>query len=404
MIERLLAQRYLLAKKKNNFINIISYLAITAFVVGSCIVLIVMSVFNGLENMIMDHLVHNINPDIEVKMSTGKFLKIKPAQMEEIRAISEVKELYPVVEETVLLTNEGARQICKIKAIPSDYFTADTTTGVKMSNPMLLEGKTMVVDQSILYNLGVSPAQPWSFVDAYFPNRKYKPLPGQRPMKHLKFDVVGSAANRGSDSYGYAYMSLALAPDILGLQDSYSSLEVRLHSRDQVRMTKKKINQILALDNLQILDAYEQESSTYKLLRVEKFMGFLITVLILLLVLFNLMACIWMIAMEKQQDISILKSMGLGAGAVQRSFLRLGLYYSIIGGGAGLILGTIIVLLQKYVGLVVMSDGLMSTYYPVDLRWTDVLIIAITVLIMGVLAALPGADLAKNVKTDFRRI
>ena len=136
-------------------------------------------------------------------------------------------------------------------------------------------------------------------------------------------------------------------------------------------------------------------------MNLEKWMSYAIVSLTLILVAFNMIGALWMIVLDKQKDISILKSMGMRNGQIKQIFIRSGLVLCSLGLGCGVLLALILYYLQKNVGLVRIPEGFVINTYPVDMHFIDVVVVSLTVLLIGWLASLPAASKASQIKTNF---
>ena len=138
-------------------------------------------------------------------------------------------------------------------------------------------------------------------------------------------------------------------------------------------------------------------------MNIEKWISYLIACLTLLIIAFNLVGSLWMIVLEKKKDIAILKSMGLTKRGIQMTFLFLGLLISFIGMLAGYTLGILLYWMQKEHGLVSIPDGFMVDAYPIELKFTDFIIVTITVLVIGLMASLLPSFRAGQVSAFVRQ-
>ena len=131
-------------------------------------------------------------------------------------------------------------------------------------------------------------------------------------------------------------------------------------------------------------------------------MGFAITSLMLALMAFNLIGALWMIVLDKQGDIAVLKSMGANDTLVRRIFLGEGLMLTLLGLLIGLTLAIVIYWLQKTFGLIAIPQGFLVESYPIAMRPTDFLPVVLTVLGIGLLASLAPARRAVQVPAYWR--
>jgi len=160
----------------------------------------------------------------------------------------------------------------------------------------------------------------------------------------------------------------------------------------------------LAGDEFDVLNRYEQDEEFMKLMNIEKWMAFAIACLMILLIAFNLIGCLWMIVLDKKKDIAILKAMGGTATLVRRIFIQLGLFFTMTGLIFGILLAIVLYWLQKQFGIVTIPQGFVVDTYPITMKASDIFVVAATVIIIGLLASLPAAYRATRLRGSIREI
>lgn len=151
-----------------------------------------------------------------------------------------------------------------------------------------------------------------------------------------------------------------------------------------------------------VKNRFEQEETFMRLMQVEKWMSFAIVSLMMLLVSFNLVGALWMMVLEKQGDIAVLRSMGGNGDLVRSIFLLEGMMLSGLGVLLGFGLAGLIYILQKQFGLVSIPGNLVIDSYPISMRPGDLPVVALTVMSIGMLAAIPPALRAMKVPALIR--
>ena len=174
---------------------------------------------------------------------------------------------------------------------------------------------------------------------------------------------------------------------LLSQEDKISALELKLSEDYDEQDLRTAIGTVLG-EGFNIKNRYDQEESFLKIMNIEKWISFLIVVLVLGIIAFNMVGSLWMMVLEKKKDIAILRSMGCETSNIRRIFLMEGIIIT----GVGIILGTMLALIlyyfQKHHGLITIPDGFMISSYPIELKWTDFLIVTFTVFCIGWLASL----------------
>ena len=167
-------------------------------------------------------------------------------------------------------------------------------------------------------------------------------------------------------------------------------MEIQLNEGANTDKCKIRIAGILG-DKYRVKDKFEQEDSLYKTMKSEKFVIYLILAFILILAAFNIIGALGMLILEKKTDTAVLFSMGASKSLIQRVFICEGLLVSALGGLAGTILGAIICILQQVFHIVKLGGGgahYIIPYYPVQIRFTDILLVLLTILIISMLTSI----------------
>jgi lipoprotein-releasing system permease protein len=222
-------------------------------------------------------------------------------------------------------------------------------------------------------------------------------ITGRTNYLRREFQPTGIIRSQESMENQAVIVSLNKARDLLSVSDStVSSLEIALSPNFINKATYRRIQEYMGPAYL-VKNRYQQENSILKLMQVEKWVGFAIVSLMMVLISFNLVGALWMIVLEKKRDISILRSLGMTAKDVSGVFLRVGLLLCCLGLLSGFLLASTLFVLQKTFGLISLP-GLLTEAYPISFRWYDFPIVALTVLGIGFIASLLPAQRAGKVK------
>lgn len=178
-----------------------------------------------------------------------------------------------------------------------------------------------------------------------------------------------------------------------------SALEIRLAATANVEAVQKQITEIMG-EEFEVKNRYQQDEALYKITNMEKWFAFIVFAFTLVLVAFNMVGALWMLVLEKKEDIATLKAMGADSKLVRNIFLAEGFVLSLIGVSLGCVLAIILCLVQQEYGLVKLagSDEFIVTYYPVDMYWLDFVQVIFTVLTIGGIAAWIPAYRASKIR------
>jgi len=386
-----IAKRYLVSKKSQNAINIISGIALGGIAIGTMALIIVLSAFNGISNLVQS-LYNSFGPDISITASKGKIFQPTGAQFNSVKHINGVKYFSEVMQDKALLKYNDQQSFAVIKGV-SNSFEAMTQfdTLIRDGAFTLSHGGLDygVFGKGIAYQLGlgVSNADYYS-VTCYSIKRGLKSTPDPRDAiieKHL-FPSGTFSINDDFD-FRYVITSINFARQLFDYQDSsVTAIEIGLAKGANPNEVKNKIKNILGPDYL-VKDRFEQNELLFKTLKSEKLWTFIILVFILIIATFNIVGSLSMLILDKEKDIDILWKMGVDMNTVKKIFMYEGMLITLIGALGGLALGTIICLVQIYFKVVSFSKGFLIDAYPVSLQVTDYLYVFTAVIVIGFLAS-----------------
>ena len=170
-----IAQRYLLAKKSHNLINIVTWISIVSICVATFAMIFVLSVFNGF-NVVISDMIHQFSPDLNISAVKGKTINIDEFPFEKIKDIDGVDYVFTTITEDVLFKNSNKQQIGQVKGVPDDYNKISRIRGT------ILNDTTFVVSNDnynfgipgagMAYFLGINVYQPYSPIQVYVPKSK----------------------------------------------------------------------------------------------------------------------------------------------------------------------------------------------------------------------------------------
>ena len=387
-----IANRYLLAKKSHNLINIITWISIIGISVGSFALIVVLSAFNGLEQVISS-MSNRLTPDLQIAPVKGKTVDLTAFPMGQIKDVQGVAYAVPTITEDALFRSDDKQHIGQVKGVGIEYQEIDRLKDV------IFEGSAMQLSDgqysfaipgtSVAWHLGINVYSPYAMVRVYVPKRgnvSQMSLENGFNSGVLTVQSVFSTEQDIDDK-------LVLVPfvwlsELLEYQDKASTVELFLTSKADVKKVKKEAKVLLG-NGFTVKDQQEQQETLYKIMRSEKWAVYVILTFILILATFNVVGSLSMLMIDKRKDTEILKAMGADNRLIHRIFMNEGLLISVAGGIIGLLLGIVVVLLQQRFGFVKFGGG--GSYiveaYPVLLKLDDVLLIFATILMVGCTSA-----------------
>lgn len=386
-----IAKRYLFAKKSRNVINIISGISVIGIAVGTMALIIVLSVFNGFDELIKA-LYSTFDPEIKISLTEGKTFSPTTPEFEEVKNLGGVQYFSEVLEENVLLRYAERQYIATLKGVDDKY---EEVTGI---DTMIVEGdfKLMdtndrpyvVVGQGVAYYLGIG-LNFLNPLNIYSIKRKgnVSIYPEQAINRKFIFPS-GIFSIEQEHNVKYVIVPVSFARELLGYNNEVSAVEIKLHPDADHQIVQEEIRSILG-DAFRVQNRNEQNELFYRIMKSEKWAIFFILTFILIVASFNIIGSLTMLILDKKEDINTLQSLGASNQLIRKIFLLEGWMISILGAIIGLIIGSVIAWLQAEYGLIKLnsSGSFIIDAYPVIYKLSDVLKIFITVLLIGFLAA-----------------
>lgn len=402
------ARRYLFAKKSTNAINIISGIAVGGIAVGTAAIILILSVFNGFEDLIKS-LYGSFNPDIKVTVVEGKVFSPDSSKLKQIKQIGGVLELSQTLSEVSFFEYGESQNFGVLKGVDAAFDSVSKVDDkVIRGHYHLTDGETSyaVVGAGMEYKLSLVIGDQSQSLGVYMPNRK-KRIGFSSPtdvFKRRYLPPVGVFAIQQEFDDNFVITSLEFAQDILSYRNGeIDALEIKLSKDAKTSKVAEQIQQIMG-EEFEVKNRYQQEEAFFKLMNMEKWMAYAVISFALLLLAFNIVGALWMLVLDKKKDIAILKSMGATDELVRNIFLVEGLALSFFGAMIGFVLGLIIYILQKTVGIVKLHGGanLLIDTYPISIQLPDFVLVFFTVMFIGFLAALVPSLRTKNIQPLIR--
>ena len=386
-----IARRYLFSKKSTNAINVISAISVVGVAVATMALVIVLSVFNGFHDLVAS-LFTAFDPQIEVIPAKGKDVPADDPVLTAIKQLPEVDVATECVEDNALVFYGDKQAMVTIKGV-EDNFTQLT----RINDLLYGDGEFSLRAANLQYGvLGIRLAQQlgtgarWKgFMRVFAPNREGQfdisnPTAGFVVDSLLSPGVVFSVRQAKYDGR-YILTSVSFARNLFGMQGMITALELKLKPNADVDEVKKKI-QTIAGTKYKVLDRYEQQEDTFRIMNVEKAIAYIFLTFILVVACFNIVGSLSMLIIDKKADVTTLRNLGATDKQIVRIFLFEGRMISAVGALLGVGLGLLLCWLQQEYGLVSLgkSEGsFIVNAYPVSVHYTDVAGVFATVIAVG---------------------
>lgn len=401
-----MAWRYLFARKSTNAINIITFVAAFGVAIGAAALIIALSVFNGFEDIFVG-MFNNLNPDVRITAARGKTFEATDDLLARIRKVDGVRVISQTLEETARFQYLGHQAFGPLKGVDSDYAAVngiDTMIGegrYDLDYPQV-QALGAIVGQNLAQELLIDPLNQFNTLSIYVPRPRTRGggtilASGRLPYQVREVLPVGIVRSQEAFENQAVVIKLSLAREIMGVEDGIvSGLEIKLHPGFANGNTYQRIREAVG-DQFVVKNRFEQENSILKLMRVEKYVAYAIVSLMMILISFNLVGALWMIVLEKRKDIVILRSLGMEGRDIRNVFLRVGLLICALGLLAGFGLATLVYIIQTRYEIIGLPYTLAEAY-PLSLRPLDFVVVAVTVLFIGLLASILPARRAELVE------
>lgn len=392
-LQLFIALRYLFSKKSHNIINIISMICAGGVCVATIALICTLSVYNGFQNIISG-VISSFDPDLKVTLAEGKIFDLSEPQ-QKLQTIEPIELICPVLEETALIRGKEKQTFVTVKGVPHNYNEAVNADSVIEAGKFKLEDENGIytVLGAALFNqidASVGYDNPVSFYAPKYATKVNIANPNQSFNTQYAYISGIYATHQFEIDSKYAFLPLQYAQEIFNYNGLVSALEIKIKD-DDIESAKTAIQNALG-EKYVVQDKMEQHQDFYKMMKIEKWITFLILFFILMIAVVNIIGSLTMLILEKKNDIQTLKHLGATSSFIQQVFLLEGWLISALGTIAGLAIGLILCLIQEYFGIIKLGNGsddgtFFIQAYPVYVQWTDILIILSTTLIAGLFIA-----------------
>lgn len=395
-----IARRYLFARKSHNVINVISAISVAGIALASMALICTLSVFNGFHDLVSD-LFTNFDAQLKIVPSHGKVFDPHSSEMLQVYELAQVDLVSEAIEEQALIQYKNKQEIVTVKGVSDNFYdlaSIENTLrgqGIYMLHDDVAEYGIIGIELMNKLDCGIQSVLPFSL---HVPKRgvRINPINPTSGLQSVQFFSPGVIFQVNQSSYddSYVLVSLDLARTLFDYETEVSAVELRLTDDASLKRTKRQIQDILGPD-YKVLDRFEQQADVYKVVKLEKFISYLFLSFILLIACFNIIGSLVMLIVEKQQDSSILGSLGLSSEDRGRIFVYDGLLISFSGVVAGLVVGLALTLLQQKFGFIPLGQGsFVVDSYPVSVHLIDIVTVLITVLAVSFISVRPIGRIA----------
>ena len=386
----------MLSKSSNNAINFITIIAAIGVVLGSASLFIVLSGFAGLKDFTLQF-TSIIDPDLKAEASVGKSFLISEDEFSKLNNLETVAFYSKIIEERVFITFEDkSYPNGYIKGVDENFEIVNAIDSVVVLGSWITQKTNQIVS-----GWGIANTLSFGVLDYGKRVNIYVPKPGKGQITSVKqafntFDAVNVGVfdvnENLNDKYIYAPFDMARA--LLNYKENeVSAIEFKLKENATEEQARKEITSVLG-EKITLKNSAQLNDALYKMLNTENLAVYLIFTLVLIIALFNVIGSIIMMILDKKNTLKTLFNLGATIQNIRKIFFLQGSLMSIVGGLIGLVLGCLIVWLQKTFSLIMITQSLP---YPVTLKAENLIIVFVTISVLGIIASkIASVRISKN--------
>jgi lipoprotein-releasing system permease protein len=401
------ARRYMFSKKSVGAINVISFISVAGVAVGTMALVIVLSVFNGFHDLVAS-LFTNFDPQIEVVPVKGKTINADAPELDRIRHLDFVDVATDVVEDQAIAVYGDRQRMVTVMGVDENF---DQLTNI--SDILYGDGDFTLRVANLYFGVpGIRLAQDlglgarWAdYLKIYAPVRRGQLTDLDTPTDGFVVDSLLSpgvvyAVNQNKYDRDRIITSIYFARQLFDQDGMLSSLQLRLKPGTDLSTAKREIK-AAAGEKFRVLDRFEQQADTFRIMQIEKVLAYVFLTFILIVACFNIISSLSMLIIDKKNDINTLHNLGANDRQIQSIFLYEGRIISAVGALIGIGLGLALCGLQQAFGFVKMGESsgtFIVNAYPVSVHYWDVLVVFVTVILIGWAASwIPARRLRKQI-------
>ena len=385
------ARRYLFSKKSTNAINVISVISVIGVAVATMALVIVLSVFNGFHDLVATFFT-NFDPQLEVVPTQGKTAPSDDPLLAKMKALPEIDVATESVEDQALAIYQDHQAMVIVKGVDDNF---DQLTHIK--DILFGDGTYSLHAGNLQYGImGIrlaaalgTGARFGDYLRIYAPQKEGQ-FDATNPSEAFVVDSLLSpgvvfSVNQSKYDKNYIIAPIAFARNLFGQQGRLSSLEFRLKDGSDLDAVKKEMQEIGGI-KYKVMDRFEQQADTFKIMQIEKYIAYIFLTFILIVACFNIIGSLSMLIIDKKEDVVTLRNLGANDRQVSQIFLFEGRLISAFGAIIGIGLGLLLCWLQQQYGLVSLgssSGSFVINAYPVSVHYDDVALIFLTVIVVG---------------------
>lgn len=378
-----IAARYLFSRKSHSIINVISILSAIAVAVPTAAMIILLSIYNGLDDVLRSMYGH-FDPELKISSADGRLFDASSAFMDSLSDVEGVKVVSGVLDENLFVTYGDRSAVVTARGVDSLYdrlVSIDTMMIRGSYSPQLGDLDRAVIGAGIAYNLGVNIGLRRKMtLYAYDTSNKGLSFLPTSFYRSEEIQPTGVYQLDAETDSRYMIVPRRFIERLTDKAGKVSFVGVRLNEETDEKTVRKKLGDILG-EGFKIENRFEQKETIYRIMAYEKIGIFFIVLMVAAISSLTLVASVVMLVADKEQQLFILGSMGATRSYMRNIFFMQGVFISLAGAAVGLILGLAFAFAQQYLGLIKIGGGtLIIDTYPVRVAPVDVIVALVAVL------------------------
>lgn len=394
-----IAFRYLISKKKANFINIISWLAMAGIAFGTTALVVVLSVFNGLEDLNRS-LFNTFDSDLSVQPKKGKSFDQNIINFKELTTIEGIKYYTKIIQESALVKYGEQQTVANVKGVESTFLKNEAFKKSIIDGEFKLLADSSyqaIIGIGIQQNLSISIENFYTPLEFWYPSKTAN-LNLATESSFNKVMAIPSSVFSIEQAYdNHIIVPIELTRSLFDKPTAITALEINLNIGTDSKLIKSKLEKIWG-EKLKVFTRDEQHMGLLKAIKLEKLFVFLALIFITGIAALNIFFSLSMLVIEKTNDIKTLKAIGANKTIIGKIFKIEGFLIASIGAIIGLVIGYILCELQLKYGLLKM--GMVSALvdaYPVRIEFLDFLFTGFAIFLLTLLISQFPSKKAENI-------
>jgi lipoprotein-releasing system permease protein len=380
-----IAKRYLFTKTSNNAINIITIIASFGVIVGSLALFIILSGFSGLRTFSYS-LLDVSDPDIKITAAKGKSFLFTEDVHQVLKEEASIKIMSNIIEERVFLKYKDKDEIAYIKGVEENYNSIiEIDAALHIGNWLdTAYTNTAVIGYGISRKLSLGVLSFGEPLQIMVPKKGKGFINPQNPFYAIRAQIVGIYSGTQEFENKFVFVNIPQARSLLRFKENeITGIELKLNASSDTDSVSEDLQKKLG-PTYKVQTKAQLNALYYKVINTENFISYLIFTLIVIIALFNVTGAIIMMIIDKKDNLKTLFNIGTTLQEIKTIFVLQGFLLTLFGMTIGLIIGVVLVLIQKQFGVFMITQNLP---YPVEFRVANLCIVIATITVLGFIAS-----------------